>query len=84
MNTLTKKLVSLALAIITAVAFCTNASAAYCKNWMVDRTPAKSEDRSGWTGTGNSVFSVDTNVYYKDSKYSIKIQNTDYNVAYIE
>ena len=84
MNTLTKKLVSLALAIITAVAFCTSASAAYCKNWMVDRTPAKSENRSGWTGTGNSVFSVDTNVYYKDSKYSIKIQNTDYNVACVE
>lgn len=36
----------------------------------------------GWTGNSGK-FSVDTENYYKDSRYSLKLSNEDYNSAYI-
>lgn len=52
--------------------------------WMVDMFSIKQEQSLGWRGNGNTKFSVDDKVHTDNSWYSIKLENTDYNVSNVE
>lgn len=79
------KLTAAALVIVMAPFCAVDAAAASLRDvWSVDHSSPVFEECTGWIGNGSSVFSVDTKNFYKDSRYSIKITNKDYNVAYVE
>ncbi len=52
--------------------------------WSVDWSAEKQEDCLGWKGNGSTVFSIDEKVHTDNSLYSIKLENTDYNISYVE
>ena len=78
------KLTAAALVIVMAPFCAVDAAAASLRDvWSVDHSSTVFEECTGWIGNGSSVFSVDTKNFYKDSRYSIKITNKDYNVSYV-
>lgn len=52
--------------------------------WGVDRSSSNVDDRYGWNVNGSTKFSVDDKIYTPTSTYSIKLDNTDYNLSYVE
>ncbi len=52
--------------------------------WTVGWTDSTYKDWMGWTGNGSTNFSVDDKVHTNNSWYSIKLENTDYNISYVE
>lgn len=84
-----KKLTSVLLSLATAAAMMLplglNASAAVINyKWTVDRSSPDPYQRTGWKGNGKTNFSVDNTVHTDNSWYSIKLENTDYNISYVE
>lgn len=59
-----------------------SASAASLNEWQV-----YSENGgmvAGWVGNGSAMFSVDRKIHPEGSSYSIRLDNTDYNISYVE
>lgn len=82
---ITSRLLSLAVAAVTALSVCASASAtAINYKWSKDVSAKNLSDRLGCDFYGKTNFSVDTNVHTADSWYSIKLENTDYNLSYVE
>lgn len=83
-NTLSK--LTAAVLLVVMLPFCAvDAAAASVRDvWAVDWSAPAQGEYIGWLGNGSSDFSVDAKNYYKDSRYSIKITNKDYNVSYVE
>lgn len=52
--------------------------------WAVGRFGDGQENLAGWLGNGSTKFSVDDKVHTDNSLYSIKLENTDYNISYVE
>lgn len=79
------RLMSLAVAAVTALSIGANASAVgITYQWGVDRSLANTDDRYGWVGNGSTKFSVDDKVHTDNTWYSIKLENTDYNYSAVE
>lgn len=83
-----KKLTSALLSLVTAAAMVlplgVNASAtAINYTWSVDSSSPNSEEHTG-RGGKDVKFSVDPSIHTDSSPYSIKIENTDYCVSYVE
>lgn len=79
------KLTAAVLAAVMLPLFAVDAAAAGSKEfWTVDRSAPAADDCTGWVGNGSTDFSVDADTHYKNSRYSIKITNKDYNVSYVE
>lgn len=81
----TQKILALVLAAAMLFSFGISASAAgYSDKWAVGWADTDYKDYLGWVGNKSSAFSVDSSVHTDSSRYSIKIQNKDYNTAYVE
>lgn len=52
--------------------------------WSVGWFGDEQENLMGWEGNGSTKFSVDDKVHTDSSWYSIKLENTDYNISYVE
>lgn len=78
------KALSLAVAAVTALSVGVNASAAVINfKWSYDASAPKQEDRIG-RGGKNTRFSVDDKVHTDSSWFSIKLENTNHNISYVE
>ncbi len=83
---LTTKLLSITLAAVISL-FAVGGSAfaeGISYKWSVDWSAEKQDDWLGWKGNGSTKFFTDDTVHTPTSPYSIKIDNTDYNIAYVE
>lgn len=75
------------LAVFLVLAVCmlisgTDVFAAVNYKWTYDRSSNDSEELIGWGGD-KAKFSVDEKVHTENSSFSIKIENTDYNISNI-
>lgn len=80
-----KKVMRYLSALLTAAALscvvALSAAAASFTEWQVYSENGAS---TGWTGNGSTLFSVDKSVRPTGSSYSLRLENTDYNISYIE
>lgn len=77
-------LLSLAAAAVTALSVGANASAAAINyKWSYDVSSRVTDEHIG-RGGKITKFSVDDKIHTDNSWYSIKLENTDYNVSYVE
>ncbi len=81
---LTTRLLSLTLAAVMSLFVGISASAKPTYQWGVDFSADNPEDRYGWRGNGSTKFFTDDTVHTPGSKYSIMLENTDYNDGCVE
>lgn len=76
------RLLSLTIAAIMALSVGLNASAAVINyKWTVDWSSRDYYNWIGWKGNGNTKFSVDSSVHTDNSWYSIKLENTKFDIS---
>lgn len=83
---LAAKLLSVTLAAAASLCAVGGSASATVINyeWAVGRFGYGQENLAGWMGNGSTNFSVDDRVHTPTSAYSIKLENTDYNISYVE
>lgn len=81
MNKFMRRIAAFCTAAIVACSFTFPTYAASLNEWQVY---FDSSEFVGWTGNGSTVFSVDKNVHTSGSKYSIRLDNNNYNTSYVE
>lgn len=81
MKKLLKRFAVFFVAAVTACSLVIPASAASLYEWQVY---FEQDSNAGWIGNGSTLFSIDRNIHTAGSSYSIRLDNTDYNVSYVE